>query len=181
MDRGQMNMASDPLRLDEELCAVVEVCEIDVEPIRVEPLTVVGDSIRIHQIVRNLITNAARYGGGSVTVSVFAEDGQAVLAVRDDGPGVAEDKLDLIFTAFGKAHNDPCRTESVGLGLTVSRNLARMMNGDVIYRRLGEWTSFELRLPLVNSSSAVTAADTNSLTERIAQPHAERVRYAGKH
>lgn len=180
MDRGQMNMASEPLRLDEELCAVVEVCEVDVQPTCIEPLTVVGDSVRIHQIVRNLITNADRYGGANVMVSVFGEGGEAVLAVRDDGPGIPNDKRDLVFTAFGKAHNDPGRTESVGLGLTVSRNLARMMDGDVVYRRLGKWTSFELRLPLVEDAVTDEPADTSSLAERIAQPHAERVRYAGR-
>lgn len=181
IDRGQMNIASVPLRLDEELCAVVEVCEVDVEPIRIEPLTVNGDCIRIHQIIRNLITNADRYGGEAVTVSVFPDGSEAVLAIRDDGPGIPAGKRDLIFTAFGKAHDDPGRTESVGLGLAVSRSLARMMDGDVIYKRHGEWTSFELRLPLVAEGPTERPVETDSLSARIAQPHAERVRYAGRH
>lgn len=149
VDSGELSMATETLRLDEELCAMVEVCEIDVEPIRVEPVTVVGDRVRIHQIVRNLITNADRYGGDAVAVEVYGDGTAAVLAVRDDGPGVPSDKLDLIFTAFGKAHQDNGRTESVGLGLTVSRNLAELMGGDVVYKRSDGWTSFELHLPQV--------------------------------
>ena len=178
MDREQMNMGSELLRLDEELCTVVEVCEVDVEPIRVEPITVIGDAIRIHQIIRNLITNADRYGGDNVTVSVFAEDAMAILAVRDDGPGIPPDKQDLIFAAFGKAHDNPDRTESVGLGLAVSRNLARMMGGDVVYKRSGEWTSFELQLPLATEMLRGGSADIDSLIDRIGRPHAERAGFA---
>jgi signal transduction histidine kinase len=180
MDRGQMNIGSDPLRLDEELCAVVEVCEVDVEPLRVEPVTVIGDAIRIHQVIRNLITNADRYGGTNVTVSVFAENAVAILAVRDDGPGIPADKQDVIFAAFGKAHDNPGRTESVGLGLAVSRNLARMMGGDVIYRRCGEWTSFELQLPLAVGAGGSGSADIDSLAERIGRTHATRAGFANR-
>lgn len=153
VDSGELSMATEPLRLDEELCAMVEVCEVDVEPVRVEPVTVVADRVRVHQIVRNLITNANRYGGPNVAVEVYGDGGSAILAVRDDGDGVPEDKLDLIFSAFGKAHQDPNRTESVGLGLTVSQNLARLMGGDVIYQRQDGWTSFELHLTEVEPSS----------------------------
>ena len=148
IDRDQLSIASDTLRLDEELCHVVEVCEVDLQPLRVDPIPVIGDAVRIHQIIRNLVTNADRYGGEIVTVEVYRNGGQAVLAVCDDGPGVPADKVDLIFTAFGKAHHDPARTESVGLGLTVSRNLARLMGGEVSYNRAAGWTCFELRLPV---------------------------------
>lgn len=160
VEGDELTIASQELRLDEELCAVVEVCEVAVTPIRVEPVTVMGDAVRIHQIVRNLLTNADRYGGDIINVEVFNDGTEAILAVRDNGNGVAEDKLDLIFTAFGKAHQDTDRTESVGLGLTVSRNLAQLMNGDVLYSRDGAWTTFELRLPRVGQAS--TAVHNNS-------------------
>ena len=120
MDRGQMNMASDAVRLDEELCSIVEVCDVDVEPIRIEPLTVLGDSIRIHQISRNLITNADRYGGDHVTVSVFADGPEAVLAVRDNGPGIPADALPHIFEPF---YTTKKVGTGSGLGLSVSRKI----------------------------------------------------------
>ena len=152
IDRDELAIAHEHLRLDEELCRVAEVCEVEIHPARIEPVAVLGDPVRIHQIIRNLITNADRYGGDIVTIDVYRDGERAVLAVCDDGPGVAKDKVDLIFTAFGKAHNDPSRTDSVGLGLTVSRNLARLMDGDVTYQRVEGWTCFQLQLPVADVS-----------------------------
>jgi len=179
VESGQLTMASIPLRLDEELCAMVEVCEIEVEPIRVEPVTVMGDPVRIHQIVRNLITNAGRYGGESVAVEVYGDGTSAVLAVKDNGPGVPADKLDLIFTAFGKTHNDPRRTESVGLGLTVSRNLARLMGGDVVYTRSEGWTSFELHLPQVKEPPGIpeSADEPSRIWQQLGRADREYVEF----
>jgi signal transduction histidine kinase len=181
VDSGQLTIVSEQLRLDEELCAIAAVCEVQVVPTRLEPVTVIGDRVRIHQILRNLITNAARYGGDTITVEVFRDRTAAVLAVKDDGEGVPEDELDLIFTAFGKAHHDPARTESVGLGLTVSRNLAQLMNGDVVYRRHEGWTSFELRLPRVPQSQIKPSDTHSSSSEEQTRSTKETIRYAGSH
>jgi signal transduction histidine kinase len=164
VESGELSMASEPLRLDDELRAMVEVCEIEVEPRRIEPVTVMGDAIRIHQIVRNLITNADRYGGSTVLVEVFAEGPTAILAVRDNGDGVPADKLDLVFTAFGKAHQDPTRSDAVGLGLAVSQNLAQLMGGDVIYEQTAGWTSFELHLPVADHGSSGSSEGRSTST-----------------
>ncbi len=149
VENGHLSIAADELRLDEELCRMIEVCKVDVDPTRIEEVTAVGDAVRIHQIVRNLITNADRYGGEKVIVEVYAEGDIAVLAVKDNGTGVPDGHLDRIFSPFGTAHDDPGRTESIGLGLTVSRKLARLMGGEVLYSRDDGWTSFELHLPLM--------------------------------
>ncbi len=172
IDHDQISIASRPLRLDEETRGVTEVCDVDLDSLRTEPVTVSGDPVRLHQIVRNLITNAARYGGGTIRVAVHRDGQYGVLAVCDNGTGVPSDEVDLIFTAFGKAHHDPERTESIGLGLTVSRSLAELMGGDLTYVRNDGWTCFELRLPAlvesamppvagVTESSAVTSEESN--------------------
>jgi signal transduction histidine kinase len=177
LDRDELAMAEDLLRLDEEVCAVVEVCDVAVSPLRIEALQVLGDSVRIHQIARNLITNADRYGGDAITVEVYADADEAILEVKDNGSGIPADKAELVFAAFGKAHSDPGRTESVGLGLTVSRNLARMMGGDVTYSRCDGWTCFSLRLPLV---AVVTGDDPQLVSRRMAQPHRGLIHHAGR-
>ncbi len=109
--------------------------------------TVVADPLRVRQVVRNLVVNAQRYGGSDIRIEISADSGEVTVAVCDDGPGVPAGKEDLIFQPYGRAHDQPDQIDSVGLGLSVSRELARMMGGDVVYQRSEDWTRFELTLP----------------------------------
>lgn len=167
LGNGQLTLAQEELRLDRELKAMLEVCDVNAQLAGFEPVVVNADRVRVHQIVRNLITNAQRYGGDSVVIEVYCDRDDAVLAVKDNGDGVPVDKLDEIFAPFGKAHRDPGRTDSVGLGLTVSRNLARLMGGDLVYRRRHGWTSFELRLPIPNRSRGASPAQLTSGSDEV--------------
>jgi signal transduction histidine kinase len=110
--------------------------------------TVLGDPIRIRQIVRNLLTNAQRYGGPNREIRVHSTESRGVVAVADDGEALSSADLGVIFTAYGRAHESPGHTESVGLGLTVSRQLARLMGGEVAYSHRSGWSTFELSLPV---------------------------------
>ncbi|MDH3261244.1 MAG: ATP-binding protein [Acidimicrobiia bacterium] len=106
-----------------------------------------ADAGRTRQIVRNLLTNATRYGGDRIEIRVANGGTNATLQVRDNGPGVPPAKEDGIFDPYSTAHEHHGQPASVGLGLTVSRQLARLMGGDLIYRRDGSWSVFELTLP----------------------------------
>jgi len=106
-----------------------------------------GDPDRVRQIVRNLITNARRYGGEEVRIELFAEGDLAVLRVCDNGAGILEDDRVRIFEAYESAHGVVGRTGSVGLGLAISRSLARLMGGDLTYRHQDAESVFELTLP----------------------------------
>ncbi len=108
---------------------------------------VIGDAMRVRQIVRNLLTNAERYGGEHVTVRVVKGDETTSLFVIDDGEGVPEGEQANIFEPYQQAGISGGPTDSVGLGLTVSRNLARLMNGDLTYVYYRDHSFFELRLP----------------------------------
>ena len=111
-----------------------------------------ADPTRTRQILRNLITNAIRYGGPTVTIEAFEGetiDGETVtrLAVRDDGEGLDESQWESIFEPYVRAHDTPTQPASIGLGLTVSRQLARLMGGDLVYRADPTGSVFELSLP----------------------------------
>ncbi len=110
-----------------------------------------ADPLRLRQIVRNLLTNATRYGGNEVWIEVAdrGDDG-VVISVLDNGSGVPKHRAELIFEAYESGHDHAVRAEpgSVGLGLAVSRRLAELMGGSLEYFRQNGCTRFELSLPV---------------------------------
>ncbi len=94
---------------------------------------VLADPVRFRQIVRNLIANAHRYGGTRRRIVGSHDDDVVTIEVRDDGPGIPDEDRERIFEPYARAHARPGVTASVGLGLAVSRRLAKLMAGDLVY------------------------------------------------
>lgn len=111
-------------------------------------VTAIADPLRLRQIVRNLLTNAVRFGGPEVVVELGAEGSTASLIVRDNGPGPSADVADRLFEPYVRMSEAITTPRSIGLGLSVARHLARLMGGEVTFRRSDGWTEFEVRLPL---------------------------------
>ena len=107
---------------------------------------VYADPTRLRQIVRNLITNAIRYGGEAIRVGVTTAGPLGVIDVRDSGGPIPESRVATMFDPFDHSENGGRTPNSVGLGLAVARSLARVMGGDLIYRFDGE-SVFHLELP----------------------------------
>jgi signal transduction histidine kinase len=99
-----------------------------------EPVHAVGDPIRVRQIVRNLLTNAERYGGSAVSINIGTIDDRVLVAVADDGPGLPRPEWERIFEPYQRGHHTPGRPGSVGIGLAISRQLAELMGGSLVYR-----------------------------------------------
>ena len=115
------------------------------------PDKVVGDPTRIRQVLNNLISNGVKFASkGVISVLVYQEDGRIMFEVKDEGIGIAEDKLDLIFNCFTQADSSTSRKYGgTGLGLPISRKLVKMMGGDIsVSSRLGEGTVFRFYLDL---------------------------------
>lgn len=134
--------------------------EIDVET---RPVAVRADPLRVRQIIRNLCSNATRYGGERVRVEVVRERGEGVVRVLDDGPGITPGAESELFDAY-RSGRGPRRSGSMGLGLWISRRLARDMQGDLTYCRRGAWSCFELRLPVDARREVVRAAAAGPTT-----------------
>jgi len=108
------------------------------------------DPERVRQIVLNLLGNAVKFCQRDAHVTVGARicGPIAVIEVRDDGPGIPGDKLEVIFEPFVRLGVDADVTGS-GLGLAISREMARAMGGDVtVDSEVGRGTCFKLELPL---------------------------------
>ena len=132
---------------------------------RGNPYRALGDPSRVRQILRNLVTNACRYGGKEVEVRLGAIGGFVTVQVADNGAGVAPEDQEQIFNPYYRAHSSESQPAALGIGLSVARQLATLMNGDLVYLRQNGWTVFELRLPLSSARQSVEAvADLPSLT-----------------
>ena len=104
-----------------------------------------GDAIRIHQIVRNLIRNAYRYAVSNIEIRSNTVD-TAGLEILNDGAPVPEDLTKTLFEPF-VGGSRPGQPEAIGLGLSVSRQLARRMGGDLSYSFADGEVRFRLSLP----------------------------------
>ena len=99
-------------------------------------LRVWGDPKRAQQVVRNLLENAAKYGGDQVLVEGFPYGDHFIVVVSDNGPGVPDEHINSIFEHFEQLSKGDGRSSTgLGLGLPIARKLARAMGGDVWYER----------------------------------------------
>jgi signal transduction histidine kinase len=112
-----------------------------------EGVRAVADPVRVRQIIRNLVTNAIRYGGEQVCVEFVDGEDAAVLTVRDNGNEIPAAERERIFLPYFSAHDRGSLPSAVGLGLTVSRQLAEMMGGRLDYGFRDGWSTFSLELP----------------------------------
>jgi signal transduction histidine kinase len=111
-----------------------------------------ADRAKVEQIVLNLVSNAVKFteAGGTITLSCeTAEADHVVLVVRDTGSGIPADKLDAIFEPFVQVGRTLTNVrEGAGLGLAISRDLARAMHGDLyVEPSEGGGAKFTLTLP----------------------------------
>lgn len=115
-------------------------------------LAVIADRDRLHQILVNLLSNAAKFSarGGPVRVRSEIREHLVAIHVEDKGRGISEDKLEAIFEPFVQLSTGLTRTaDGSGLGLSISRELARMMGGDVTVKsEEGVGSVFTLTMPL---------------------------------
>ena len=111
------------------------------------PVPAIADPHRVRQVVRNLVANATRHGATPIRVEVGWEGDSAYLRVVDHGEGVVPELAESVFEPYVRARGSESQPGSVGLGLTISRRLARLMGGDVTYHRRDGQTWFVLTLP----------------------------------
>jgi heavy metal sensor kinase len=114
---------------------------------------VTGDSMRLKQIVVNLVDNAIKYtpDGGDVSVSVTAEEKKAVLTVTDTGIGIPAASLPLVFDRFYRADQARSRESGgIGLGLSIVKAICSVHGGTAFVESTeGRGTTFRIELPLL--------------------------------
>jgi signal transduction histidine kinase len=151
---GTLQVESFEFSLTDEALTVAASHGVELPEVGVS-VWALGDPMRVRQILRNLITNALRYGGPNVDVRVEADGEIAAVSVVDDGSGVPEAEVESIFEPYQTAHEIGTEPGSVGLGLSVALSMARLMGGDLTHTRQDGITMFRLSLPAVSAPVSV--------------------------
>jgi PAS domain S-box-containing protein len=117
-----------------------------------------ADATRLTQVFSNLLNNAAKYtpAGGRIDLFTRREDGDVVVSVRDNGMGIPDDMLPLVFEMFLQVDQTVARSHGgLGVGLTLVKRLVEMHYGRVEARSdgLGKGSEFVVRLPIFPASS----------------------------
>lgn len=123
-----------------------------------EPLCLYADPVRLKQIIGNLLHNSLKFTdeGGKTELSVYREEKDAVICVRDNGIGIKQEMLSIVFDPFTQADNSLDRSNGgLGLGLSIVRSIARLHGGSAtaFSEGLGKGSSVLIRLPLPNSEA----------------------------
>ena len=144
--------------VDEMLAPKAEERKLDLilEYSSAVPRHFIGDAGRIRQVVTNLVGNAVKFScDGCVLITVVYQDQDAQQArmrvsVRDNGPGIPQEKLDLLFRKFSQVDASTTRKYGgTGLGLAISKQLVELMGGSIgVESRPGEGCTFWFTLPL---------------------------------
>jgi PAS domain S-box-containing protein len=121
--------------------------EVTVERVGDATPVAFADPMRVRQILRNLLSNAERYGGRDISAHLGVGDDCVWFELADSGDGIPGDDVTKAFDPYHRAHNAEGQPRSVGLGLTVSRRLATLMGGTLTYRYEAERAIFRLELP----------------------------------
>jgi len=169
VDAGKMLFEQTPFKLSSSITAMLHLFEAKIREKNVTlikdydnriPEVLIGDPVRLHQIILNLMSNAVKFtANGNITVSVhlLTEDAEKVtleFSVSDTGIGIAEDKIATIFENFQQASSDTSRLYGgTGLGLAIVKQLVEPQGGSVRVKSvLNEGSTFSFTLSFLKTT-----------------------------
>ncbi|AFY95214.1 two-component system sensor histidine kinase RppB [Chamaesiphon minutus] len=155
--------------LEEELAPLAMANSIDLrlEILAIQPVYTIGDSDRLYRAISNLITNAIQYTPtqGVVSIRLESADRQAIIAVRDNGIGIAPEDLSHIFDRFYRVQADRSRdTGGTGLGLAIARAIVEAHQGSIqVESKLNLGSIFTVTLPTKTNLSKIRSDVSDNL------------------
>jgi signal transduction histidine kinase len=154
---GALTIKRESVNLDELVTRVVASVNLPSQvKIDIHQLgSAMGDRLRVRQIVRNILTNAGRYAYSHIEIAGSTDGDHRVVSIRNDGKPVAPEIADQLFVPF-VGDSSGTQPESIGIGLAVSRDLARRMGGDLVYTYEGDYVKFTMTLPTVADGDVAT-------------------------
>ena len=134
-----------------------------------EPLAMDADPVRLAQVFANLLNNSAKYTreGGNISMTVTAENGMAVVCVKDDGEGIPPQMLKRVFNMFTQVNTGARAQGGLGIGLTLARTLVHLHGGTIeaFSEGQGKGCEFVVRLPLAQAEHEAKAEPAQPVAE----------------
>lgn len=149
IDAGAISYNLETVKLEPEIQEVIRPFKRRGVSVEVDKIgiSVRADRLRLRQLLRNLVSNAAKYGGTEIAVTAYSQGDTVVIEIIDDGPGVSTDIEDRLFNRYVHEGGSALLQGSVGLGLAIARSFAEGMEGTLVYKRIEDLTIFEVTLP----------------------------------
>jgi signal transduction histidine kinase len=158
-DMGEVKMEAMPVALEALVADIHRQAtllgqdrQIDVELGTVMPALVLGDELRLHELLLNLVENAVKYSHpkGKVQISLVTDGRQAILSVTDRGIGIAPEDRPKIFNRFFRTDDARAHTKKgTGLGLAICAWIAEAHKGRInVHSEVGQGSTFTVTLPL---------------------------------
>ena len=168
VDAGKMTFEKTPFKIKKSLSSMLHLFETKIQEKNLKLVTdydnnipdiLLGDPVRLHQIILNLVSNAVKFTNkGIITVSVhlmFEDDKKVIIefAVNDTGIGIAENKIDRIFENFQQASSGTSRLYGgTGLGLAIVKQLVESQGGSIMVKsKINEYSRFSFTLPFLKT------------------------------
>jgi signal transduction histidine kinase/CheY-like chemotaxis protein len=182
ISRGKLELRRERIELSSIVHQAVETCNLIADfanqeltvTLPPEPIYLDADPIRLSQVVNNLLNNACKFGGhrGRISLTVEQRGDNVMITVKDNGIGIAPDKLDSIFEMFSQIDQSLEKSQGgLGIGLTLAKRLVELHGGIIEARSegLGKGSEFVIRLPVAGNPASQTA-----------QAPADAIRTSGK-
>ncbi len=181
VDAGKMTFEQIPFKMSLSISAMLHMFETKIQEKNLElvkeydtriPGVLLGDPVRLHQVILNLVSNAVKFtakGKINIRVELLSEDEEKVtigFTVSDTGIGIAENKLEKIFENFQQASSRTSRLYGgTGLGLAIVKQLVEAQGGSIrVKSQIGEGSAFSL---ILNFQKTNTNTDTDTDTDTL--------------
>jgi PAS domain S-box-containing protein len=180
IEAGKMNIETTELKLSELVNSVLGTFELRFQEKELKinkqyddhiPKILIGDPVRINQILLNLLSNSVKFTGNggqiSINVNLLKEDdvtSNIELIISDTGIGISPEKLEVIFQPFMQSSNDTARKYGgTGLGLSIVKQLVDLMGGTIsVQSKLNKGSAFTITIPLKKTIATEISNDTET-------------------
>ena len=182
VDAGKMTFEQTPFKMASSIAAMLHLFELKIQEKNLKlikqydekiPEVLLGDPVRLHQIILNLVSNAVKFtkkGTITVAVTLLEEDETKVLVefvVTDTGIGIGEDRMDTIFENFQQATSETSRVfGGTGLGLAIVKQLVEAQGGSIhVKSRIEEGSDFRFSLSFKKTNEAAESEPVSVLSD----------------